>query len=1164
MSFVHLHTHTEYSLLDGSNKIKDYVKRVKELGMNAAAITDHGAMFGVIEFYKECQAAGINPVIGCEVYVAPGSRFDREAARGDDHYFHLILLAENNTGYQNLMKLVSFGYTEGFYYKPRIDVELLEQYHEGLICLSACLAGEVQRLISRRMYTEAKEKALQYLGIFGEGNYFLELQDHGLAEQQYVNQELVRMSKETGIPLVCTNDIHYTYAKDVEAHDILLCIQTAKLVTDEDRLRYPGGQFFVKSEEEMRALFPYVPEALENTQKIADRCHVTMEFGVTKLPHFDVPEGYDTWTYLNKLCDDGLERRYGADKEQYRERLDHELSVIKSMGYVEYFLIVWDFINYAKNHDILVGPGRGSAAGSIVSYTLGITDIDPIRYDLVFERFLNPERVSMPDIDVDFQDNKREQVIDYVVDKYGADCVSQIANIVTFKARGVIHDVGRVLDMPLNYVNAIAKSVPADPKITLSEALEQSVDFRKYYEEDPQVKHMVDLCMQLEGLPKNLGMHAAGVVISEKPIYEYVPLARSGKDTIITQFPAPTIESLGLLKMDFLALRNLTVIDDTIHLIKDRHGVDVDLMALTYDDPAVFDLISSGKCDGIFQLESAGMSNFMRELKPRNLEEIIAGISLYRPGPMDFIPNYIQGRNDKSKITYMHPRLEPILKSTYGCIVYQEQVMQIVRDLAGYSMGQSDNMRRAISKKKAKVIEQERQNFIYGNEEAGIPGCINNGIDEKTAEKIYDAMADFASYAFNKSHGAAYAYLAYQTAYLKCYYPEEFMSALLSSVQGEPNKVMRYILACREMGFEVLPPSINEGEGNFTAGDKTVRYGMYAIKSLGTPAIDAIVNDRKARGPYKTIDEFLSRIDSHVLNKKGVEQLIKSGAMDCLEGNRRQLMIVFPAIMEQAAKKKKTEISGQMSLFDIAAEEDKAAFEVRMPDVEEFDRDELLGYEKEVLGIYISGHPLENYVNLMEKTVTAQSYEFAIYEENGENSEEKHVSDGEDVIIGGLVTEVTPKRTKRGDLMAMFTLEDLYGTVDVIAFPRDYERYKSLITEDTRAFLKGRVQEEDGKASKLIMSEAHGFNEATKELCIRFANKATYEDKRQQLLSLIADSDGKDRVFIYLAAEKMGKELPVNQSVFIDEALISSLEAAFGKGNVGVRQKNVEFQTKRY
>ena len=975
MNFTHLHVHTEYSLLDGSNKIQEYVARVKELGMDSAAITDHGVMYGVIDFYRAAKAAGINPILGCEVYVAPGSRFDREAGSGEDRYYHLVLLAENNQGYSNLMKIVSKGFVEGFYYKPRVDLEVLEKYHEGIIALSACLAGEVAKYLTRGMYEDAKAAALRYQDIFGKGNFFLEMQDHGIPQQQTVNQQLLKMHKETGIDLVVTNDVHYTLAEDAQPHDVLLCLQTGKKLADENRMRYEGGQYYVKSPQEMEMLFPYATEALENTHKIAERCHVEIEFGVTKLPKYDVPEGYTSWEYLNKLCFEGLEERYQPVTQELRERLDYELSTIKNMGYVDYFLIVWDFIKYARDHDIMVGPGRGSAAGSLVAYTLGITQLDPIRYDLLFERFLNPERVSMPDIDVDFCFERRQEVIDYVVRKYGKDRVVQIVTFGTLAARGVIRDVGRVLDLPYAQVDAIAKMIPQELNITIDKALQMNPELRKAYEEQEDIHGLIDTAKRLEGLPRHTSMHAAGVVISQKDVDEYVPLSRAQDGSITTQFTMTTLEELGLLKMDFLGLRTLTVIQNAVHQIERTTGKLLDMQQIDYNDKKVLDSLGTGRSDGVFQLESAGMKNFMKELKPQSLEDVIAGISLYRPGPMDFIPQYIRGKNRPDTISYDCPQLESILKPTYGCIVYQEQVMQIVRNLAGYTLGRSDLVRRAMSKKKASVMEKERQNFVYGNQEEGVPGCIANGIPEKVANKIYDDMIDFAKYAFNKSHAAAYAVVSYQTAYLKYYYPVEFMAALMTSVIEMPNKVSEYIQVCRQMNIRILPPDVNSGIYGFSVDNGAIRYGLSAIKSVGRPVIEALVEERENRGPYLSLKDFIQRLTG-VVNKRAIENFIKAGAVDCLEGNRRQKMTVYAQIVDSIAQDKKNTVAGQMSLFDFAEEDVKKDFEIRMPDVGEYDKDTLLSYEKEVLGIYLSGHPLERYSSMMEKMISAKTNGF--------------------------------------------------------------------------------------------------------------------------------------------------------------------------------------------
>ena len=1153
MAFAHLHVHTEYSLLDGSNKIKEYVEKIKALGMTAGAITDHGVMYGVIDFYKAAREAGINPVLGCEVYVAPGSRLDREMVHGEDRYYHLVLLAENNTGYSNLMKIVSKGFVEGYYYKPRVDMEVLEKYHEGIIALSACLAGEVQRNLVRGMYEEAKEVAYRYERCFGKGNFFLELQDHGIPEQKLVNQQLLRMSQETGIELVATNDVHYTNAEDAEPHDILLCLQTGKKLADEDRMRYEGGQYYVKSEEEMKSLFPYALQALENTQKIADRCHVEIEFGHTKVPHFEVPEGYDSWTYLNKLCHEGLDKRYGADAPKYLQKLDDELAVIKNMGYVDYFLIVWDFIHYAREHDIMVGPGRGSAAGSLVSYTTGITDIDPVRYNLIFERFLNPERVSMPDIDVDFCFERRQEVIDYVVEKYGKDCVTQIVTFGTLAARGVIRDVGRVMDLPYNFVDTIAKAIPNELGITIDKALMMNPELRGMYESDESVKKLIDMSRRLEGLPRHTSMHAAGVVISQKPMDEYVPLSRASDGTITTQFTMTTIEELGLLKMDFLGLRTLTVIQNAVRLAEKSSGKKIDMNAIDYNDKKVLDSLGTGKTDGVFQLESAGMKNFMKELKPQSLEDVIAGISLYRPGPMDFIPAYIKGKDHPESITYDCPELEPILAPTYGCIVYQEQVLQIVRDLAGYTWGRSDLVRRAMSKKKGKVMEQERKNFVYGNPEENVPGCIARGIDEKVANKIYDNMIDFAKYAFNKSHAAAYAVVAYQTAYLKYYYPVEFMAALMTSVLDNTSKVSEYIYTCRQMGIAILPPDINEGEGGFSVSGQAIRYGLSAIKSIGRPVIDAIVEERKIRGPFTTLKDFITRLSGREVNKRTIENFIKAGALDGLEGNRRQKMMIYGSLLDALNQEKKTTMAGQMTLFDIAPEEDKAEYEIKLPNVEEYDKEVLLGFEKEVLGIYISGHPLEEYMERLKKNTNAVTTDFVLDEETGTLK----VSDGAKVRIGGMITDKVIKYTKSNKAMAFITLEDLVGTVEIIIFPKDYERYAKYLENDAKVFVEGRVTAEEDRNGKLICEKIISFDEVKRELWLQFPSKSDFEEKEGALYGKMMDADGSEHVVIYLAAEKQMKRLPENRNVAITKELLEELGNFLGKDNVKVVEKSL-------
>ena len=1191
MAFTHLHVHTEYSLLDGSNKIKEYVKRVRELGMDSAAITDHGVMYGVIDFYKAAKAEGINPIIGCEVYVAPNSRFDKELTGGEDRYYHLVLLAENNTGYANLMKIVSRGFTEGYYYKPRVDMEVLNEFHEGIIALSACLAGEVQRYISKGLIDEAQKAARKYEACFGKGNYFLELQDHGIPEQKTVNAALLKMSKELDIPLVVTNDVHYTYAEDEKSHDVLLCIQTAKKLADEDRMRYVGGQYYVKSEEEMKGLFPYAWEAVENTQRIADRCHVEIEFGVTKLPHFEVPEGYDSWTYLNKLCYDGLYERYGVredvktadrageepgrtaeadslepgrpeagnrpasggipegqSRESLIERLEYELNVIRNMGYVDYFLIVWDFINYAKVNDIMVGPGRGSAAGSIVSYCLKITDIDPIKYNLLFERFLNPERVSMPDIDIDFCFERRQEVIDYVGEKYGADKVVQIVTFGTMAAKGVIRDVGRVMDLPYSYVDSIAKMVPNELNVTIDRALSANPEFRKMYETDEQVKSLIDMSKRLEGLPRHTSMHAAGVVICSKPAEEFVPLSRGSDGAITTQFTMTTIEELGLLKMDFLGLRTLTVIQNAVHFVEKTKGVHLDMNQIDYDDKAVLASLGTGRTDGVFQLESGGMKNFMKELKPQSLEDIIAGISLYRPGPMDFIPKYIKGKNSHQAIVYSCPQLEPILASTYGCIVYQEQVMQIVRDLGGYTLGRSDLVRRAMSKKKQAVMEKERDNFIYGNEEEGVPGCVAKGIDENVAKQIYSDMMDFAKYAFNKSHAACYAVIAYQTAYLKYYYPVEFMAALLTSVIDFPSKVSEYIVTCRNMGISILPPDINAGEAGFSVTDGGIRYALTAIKSVGHPVIEALVKEREERGEYKNLKDFITRVADKEVNKRAVENFIKAGALDGLDGTRKQFMSVYVQIMDSIQHDKKNNMAGQISLFDIVSEEDKEEFEIKMPDVGEYSKEMLLAFEKEVLGIYISGHPLEEYAQMWKKNITNTTTDFLLDEETGETA----VKDGQNATIGGIITDKKIKYTKNDKVMAFLQIEDLVGSIEVVVFPRDYERNSAKLLEDSKVFVKGRVSVEDEKDGKLICERITGFDEISRKLWIKFPTKEAYEAAEQELFARLAESDGGDSVCIYVENPKAVKNLPPNRNVKADRELVMQLGALYGEENVRV------------
>ena len=1154
MAFTHLHVHTEYSLLDGSCKIKELAARAKELGMDSMAVTDHGVMYGVIDFYRAAREVGIKPIIGCEVYVAPGSRFDRETSNGEDRYYHLVLLAENDTGYHNLMKIVSRGFVDGFYYKPRVDYEVLETYHEGVIALSACLAGEVQRYLARGMYEEACRSARHYEDIFGKGNFFLELQDHGIPTQKTVNQGLMRMSRELSMDLVATNDIHYILAEDAAAHDILLCIQTGKKVSDENRMRYEGGQYYVKSEEEMRALFPYAQEAIDNTHKIAERCNVEIEFGVTKLPKYEVPEGYDSWSYLNKLCQDGMAKRYPNDDGTLQERLSYELGVIHNMGYVDYFLIVWDFIHFARSHDIMVGPGRGSAAGSIVSYCLEITNIDPVRYDLLFERFLNPERVSMPDIDIDFCFERRQEVIDYVVEKYGKDQVVQIVTFGTLAAKGVVRDVGRVLDLPYARCDAIAKMIPGDLGMTLEKALKQSPDLREAYQNDDEVRYLIDMARRLEGLPRHTSMHAAGVVIGQRAMDEFVPLSRASDGTITTQFTMTTLEELGLLKMDFLGLRTLTVIQNAVRQAEENYGVHLVMEEIDYNDKDVLASIGTGKCDGIFQLESSGMKSFMKELRPENLEDIIAGISLYRPGPMDFIPRYLKGKNDKDSITYECPQLEHILGPTYGCIVYQEQVMQIVRDLAGYTMGRSDLVRRAMSKKKAAVMEKERQNFVYGNQEENVKGCIENGIDEKTANHIYDEMIDFARYAFNKSHAACYAVVAYQTAYLKYYYPKEFFAALMTSVMDNVGKVSEYILTCRQMGIRILPPDINEGQSGFSVSGDAIRYGLSAIKSIGRNVVDEIIRERQNNGLFTSIDDFVERMGGREVNKRTLENFIKAGAMDSLPGNRRQKTMIAPELLDQKNKDRKNVLEGQLSLFDFAAEEEKQQYQITMPKVPEFPKGELLAFEKETLGIYVSGHPMDEYLETWKNSITAKTTDFMVDEETGRAV----VEDGARATIGGMITARTVKLTKNGQQMAFVTLEDMVGSVEVIVFPRDYENKKQLLNEDAKVFISGRTSIGDDPAGRLICEQVIPFDEVPKDLWLKFADKTEYDARWPEVTEILRGSDGHDTVIIYLEKERAKKVLPANWHVAASTEMTEKLMKIIGEKNVKVVEKGLK------
>ncbi|MBO6148078.1 MAG: DNA polymerase III subunit alpha [Lachnospiraceae bacterium] len=1150
MAFAHLHTHTEYSLLDGANKIKEYVARVKELGMTAAAITDHGVMYGVIDFYKACKEAGIKPIIGCEVYVAPSSRFDREPGREkDERYYHLVLLSENQKGYQNLMKLVSLGFTEGYYYKPRVDMEILKDYHEGLIALSACLAGEIPRAIVRGDLTEAEKAAERYLSIFGEQNFFLELQDHGYTDQKKVNQGLMALSRKLNIPLVATNDIHYTWKEDEEAHDILLCLQTGKTLRDENRMRYPGGQFYVKSEEEMSSLFPYAPEAIENTQKIADRCSIEIVFHETKLPHYDIPSGYrDSKDYLISLCEKGFSERYPNDDGSLKMRMDYELEVIEKMGYIDYFLIVWDYINYAKKMDIPVGPGRGSAAGSIVSYALKITDIDPVKYDLLFERFLNPERVSMPDIDVDFCFERRQDVIDYVVEKYGRDKCVQIITFGTLAAKGVLRDVSRVMDLPYAFGDKLARLIPGELNITLDKALKENNDFRKLYEDDDTVHKVVDMSKRLEGLPRHSSIHAAGILITPEEADSYVPLSRGSNNEVTTQFTMTTLEELGLLKMDFLGLRTLTVIHNAVKFVNARHPEkQLDISKIDYDDPKVLSFIATGETDGIFQLESAGMQRFMKELKPESLEDIIAGIALYRPGPMDFIPKYIAGKKNSDNVQYDCPELEPILKPTYGCIVYQEQVMQIVQSLGGYTLGRADLVRRAMSKKKQKVMEEEEANFVYGNEAQGVPGCLKKGISEKVARKIYADMMDFAKYAFNKSHAACYAFVTMQTAFLKTYYPVEFMAALLTSVMDNTGKLSSYMLSCRSMGLELLPPDINKGEAGFSpAGDRAIRYGLLAIRAVGAPAVKALLRERKENGSFKSLQNFIERMSGGEMSRRMLESLIKAGALDSLGGSRKQYLMVYASMMDAAQADRKNNLAGQMSLFDLMGNAGEELRKEELPPVGEFPKEVKLNYEKEVLGIYLTGHPLEEYTKFLKKNTSASTADFSW------NTETQSIGlkENKRVTIGGVLQDIRTRQTKSGDTMAIIVLEDLVGSIECILWPRQYTLYSMYLEKDAKLMLSGRVKTEDEKDGSLIVETLQSFDEIPRKLYIQFKDRNDYNEHLEELSDSIKNSRGRDKIVIFLKSEKAQKILPDSQSVRADGELLAQLNKLYGEKNV--------------
>ncbi len=1146
--FTHLHLHTEYSLLDGACSIKPLVARLKELGMDACAVTDHGVMYGVVDFYRACKDAGIHPVIGCEVYVCPDMDEKQSAFR---EYSHLVLLCENNEGYKNLSRLVSEGFTRGFYYRPRVDYKLLEKYSGGLIALSACLSGDLPKLLLDGRDNEARQVAQKYLDIFGRGNFFVELQDHGIPEEKQVLPRLVKLAREMDIPLVVTNDCHYLTADDAEAQEVLMCIQTGKTLSDPGRMKMTTRELYVKSEEEMRALFPNFPDAIENTAKIAARCNVEFDFSTTHLPKFPLPEGEtDALAYLRALCEKGLKERYGEGRGDARERMEYELGVISGMGYVDYFLIVWDFIHYARTHGVGVGPGRGSGAGSIVAYCLGITAIDPIQYNLLFERFLNPERVSMPDIDVDFDYERRGQVIDYVRRRYGQDHVAQIITFGTMAARAVIRDVGRVMDMSYQETDRLAKLVPFELGMTLERALSLSTELRRIYEGDERVREVIDTAKKLEGMPRNASTHAAGVLITSEPVVNYVPL-QTNDDVVTTQFPMGTLEALGLLKMDFLGLRTLNVIMDSIALAVEAGAEPFKSEDIPLDDPGVYKLISGGDTDGVFQLESAGMKQFLTNMRPENFEDVIAAISLYRPGPMESIPRYIQGKHDPSSVRYETPLLKPILDVTYGCMVYQEQVMQIVRDLAGYSYGRSDLVRRAMAKKKHDVMAREKEIFIHGQVENGkvtVPGAVRNGVPEDVAEHIFDEMTAFASYAFNKSHAAAYALVAVQTAWLKLHWPVQFMAALMNSLSGNSDKVGYYIQTCRKRGIRVLPPDVNKSQEKFSVEEGAIRFGFAGVKNLGHGAIQAIVSEREAGGPYRDIFDLCERVACAAVNKKCVESLIRAGAMDGLPGSRSQKLCVFERAMDAAGRRQKTAVRGQLSLFD--AVEDVEIAPPPLPDVPDFSRQEQLRMEREVTGVYITGHPLDEYEAVLSKLeVDSQALQSLSEEADGGMS-----WDQKPVTMGGIVAERKVKATKSGTMMAFVQLEDMYGLTEVLVFPKVYDRVGHLLTQDAPVLLTGRLSVREEESPKLLLdsvrplsgesAEAPRAKEAVHKLYIKCPDAL-----REEALAILRQTPG--NIPVILVSAETGRAQRAPQKYWVDEGYDRPrLTALLGEKNV--------------
>ncbi|NFE18070.1 DNA polymerase III subunit alpha [Clostridium botulinum] len=1172
--WVSLHQHTEYSLLDSSAKISDLIKRAKEFGMKSIAITDHGVMYGCVDFYKEAIKQGIKPIIGCEIYVASKSMYIKQQDKENETH-HLVLLVKNEIGYKNLMEIVSKASVEGFYYKPRVDHEFLKDHSEGLIALSACLGGEVQANILKENLKKAEEVALIYKDIFKE-RFYLELQYHGMEEQLKVNETLVKMSKDLYIPLVATNDVHYIRKEDYKSHDILLCIQTGKTVEEENRMRYPSDQFYLKSPEEMYETFSYVPEALENTVKISEECNFDYNFHESKLPKFPLEEGVDPYEYLREICFKGLFLRYEVlkdfidkpfsidevlvygdeNKEAFDliERLNYELSIIKQMGYVDYFLIVWDFIRFANEKGIMTGPGRGSAAGSLVAYTLGITKIDPIKYNLIFERFLNPDRISMPDIDSDFCYERRGEVIDYVVEKYGKENVSQIITFGTMAARACIRDVGRAMNYPYAEVDRIAKMIPTVLNITINKALELNPELKEVYDNEERVRELIDVARALEGLPRHTSTHAAGVVIASQPLVNYVPLQKN-EESIVTQFTMGTLEELGLLKMDFLGLRTLTVMRDAVRIIKENKEINIDLDNIDFEDKEVYKMIGQGKTVGVFQLESAGMTSFMKELKPDSLEDIIAGISLYRPGPMAEIPRYIANKNNPLNIEYQTEKLEPILSVTYNCIVYQEQVMQIVRDLAGYSMGRSDLVRRAMSKKKHDVMEQERRNFIYGNEDQGVKGCINNGIDENVANSLFDSMMDFASYAFNKSHAAAYAVVGFQTAYLIRYYPTEFIAAMLNSVKGDNDKVSFYVNFAKTLGIEIIAPNINESYSNFTVKDNRIIFGLTAVKNVGEKGIDNIVLSREQKDKFIDLSDFFNKVDTSIINKRLVESLIKAGAFDCLKIYRSKMLAVFEKIMDGIQKQKRNNIEGQVNLFMDIMDNKESSIDIKYPNIKEFDKKYILQMEKEMTGLYFSGHPLEECEETL-KIQTSHLISDIIPKESLEGNLVDTISsikDGDKVVVGGMITHVSKKLTRNNDMMAFIVLEDLYSSIEVIVFPKIFNMARNIINEDEVVLLKGRVSLREDEQPKLICEFMEPLVKINSEkLYILVEEKKDIKLKLQEIKGVFLQHKG--NIPVYFCTNKERKKFRIDRELWVNGSreLMDNLRNMFGENNVKI------------